>query len=78
MLVLGQTVLQGRLSDMGFVVYWLACFALTFLAILTAFLDLQALKSRTRQEQRNLFTSTLKDIEAEARNKPGRAGKNSG
>ena len=69
MLICGQTVLKGRLGALAFIVYWLFCFGLTGLAILIALLDARALQRRTRREQRDLFESTLKEIEAEARNK---------
>jgi len=67
MLVGGETALKGHLGDLGFLVYWLICLALTGLAILMAFLDVRALQRRTRQEQRDLLDSTLKKIEADAR-----------
>jgi len=67
MLICGQTVLKGRLGDLAFITYWLVCFGLTGLAIVVAFLDARALRRRTRQEQRDLFESTLKEVESEAR-----------
>jgi hypothetical protein len=67
MLIGGETVLKGKLGDLTFIVYWMVCFALTGLAILIAFLDARALQRRTRQEQRDLFETTLKQIETEAR-----------
>jgi hypothetical protein len=72
MLICGQTVLLGRLGAVAFVAYWLLCFVLTGLAVLVAFLDARALQRRTRQEQRDLFAATLKDIETEAKTKSGR------
>ena len=74
MLVAGQTVLQGRLSDFAFVVYWLICFVLTGLAVLVAFCDARALRHRTGQETRDLLQSTLQDIQREAKSKPRRPG----
>jgi len=72
MLICGQTVLKGKLGAVAFIAYWLLCFGLTGLAILVAFLDARALQRRTRQEQRNLFEATLKEIESEARTRPHR------
>ena len=66
MLVCGETVLQGRLGSASFIVYWLVCFILTGLALIVAFRDLRALQHRTRQQQRELLESTLKEIGTEA------------
>ena len=70
MLICGETVLKGKLGMLALLIYWLACFGLTGLAITVAFLDVRALQRRIRQEQRDLFASTLKKIEAEAKTKP--------
>ena len=70
MLICGQTVLKGRLGALVFIAYWLVCFGLTGLAILVALLDARALQRRTRQEQRDLFEATLKQIETEAKSRP--------
>lgn len=70
MLICGETGLKGKLGILAFLIYWLVCFALTGLAIMAAFLDVRALQRRIRQEQRDLFESTLKKIEAEAKTKP--------
>jgi membrane protein implicated in regulation of membrane protease activity len=67
MLICGETVLKGRLGDLTFIGYWLVCFALAGLAIVVAFLDARALQRQTRQEQRDLFETTLKQIETEAK-----------
>jgi hypothetical protein len=72
MLIGGETVLKGRLGNLAFIFYWLVCFGLTGLAILIAFLDARALQRRTRREQRELFETALKEIETEARARPGR------
>jgi hypothetical protein len=69
MLVGGETVLSGKLGNLAFLLYWLVCFGFTGLAILIAILDLLALQRRIRQEQNNLFTASLKEIEAKARTK---------
>jgi len=73
MLICGQTVLKGRLGALAFIAYWLVCFGLTGLAILVALLDARALQRRTRQEQRDLFEATLKQIETEAKSRPRRS-----
>jgi len=78
MLIGGETVLKGTLGDWASVLYWLVCFVLTGLAILVAFLDARALQHRTRQEQRELFETTLKEIETEAKNRPRRRDRSKG
>ena len=75
MLIGGETVLKGKLGGLGFMFYCLVCFALTGLAIAIAFLDARALERQTRQEQHDLYATTLKDIETKAkarRRRPGR------
>jgi hypothetical protein len=71
-LICGETVLKGKLGDLTFIAYWLVCFALTGMAIVVAFLDARALQRQTRHEQRDLFETTLKQIQSEARTRPGR------
>jgi len=67
MLVGGETALKDRLSAPGFLAYWLICLALTGMAILAAFLDVRALRERTRQEQHDLLENTLDEIKSEAK-----------
>jgi len=70
MLIVGETVLQGRLHNRAFLAYWLVCFALTGSAILVAFLDARALRRQTRQEAHDLLQNTLNEIASDARLKP--------
>jgi hypothetical protein len=72
MVIGGETRLKEWLSPVGTLVYWLLCLLFTALAIIVAFLDVWALQRRTRQEQRELFESTLTKIRAEAKTKPRR------
>ena len=65
MLIAGETLLPGRLSNAGFLLYWLVCSALTGLAIVVAFVDVRATQRRVREEQRDLFETTLRKIEQE-------------
>ena len=69
MLVWGQTVLRVRLEQRPrlFVLYWSACFLLTFAAIVTALLDVRATRKRARKEQQNLIERTIEDIDRESR-----------
>ena len=69
MLVLGQTVLDGRLHGGAYLLYWLVCFGFTFLAMLVALWDARALRHRSRKEERELFHNTLDQIIAEAKAK---------
>lgn len=72
MLVIGLTVLWGRLSNFAFLMYWLVCMVLTGLAMVVAILDARALRERTRREERALLETTLKDIVDDARKRPQR------
>ena len=67
MLVLGETVLNQRLSAAVFIVYWLVCFLLTMTAIVVAFADVKDLQRKAGREQRDLLEGTLDKIEEEAR-----------
>ncbi len=69
MLIAGETVLKGRLQNLGFLLYWLACFCLTGLAFLAALLDARALRQRARRQRRDLLETALKDIQSEARSR---------
>jgi hypothetical protein len=66
MLIAGQTVLRDRLRDLAFLVYWLACFGLTGLAVAVALLDARENRRRLREERRDLLQTTLKDIQSAA------------
>jgi hypothetical protein len=75
MLIAGESVLQGRLQNVNFVLYWLLCFVLTATAIIIAFLDARALRRQTREEARDLLQSTLKEIETDAKTRRGPQGR---
>lgn len=63
MLLLGQTVLKESLGQgIGFVLYWLACVALTGLAFLVALLDFWIMRRRGRAAQRDLLNEALEDL----------------
>jgi hypothetical protein len=68
MLVVGLTVLAPRLTGLGFVGYWLGCMGLTFLAALTALLDLWATSRRVRQAQQELLSQTVDELSHARRN----------
>jgi membrane protein implicated in regulation of membrane protease activity len=71
MLVADEYLLQGRLTGLAFLAYWLVCFIFTLLAICAAFLDVRALRRSTREEQRALFEQTLQNISREKTHKTG-------
>ncbi|MCI0539280.1 MAG: hypothetical protein L0Z50_29080 [Verrucomicrobiales bacterium] len=59
MLIWGQTILKPHLSGLGFILYWLGCFAFTILAMLTALLDFWIVRHRTREAQRDLLNKAI-------------------
>jgi hypothetical protein len=67
MMVAGETVLQGRLSPVGSLIYWITCFIVTALAAMTALLDAARVRAESRIEQRALIEETLRRIEVEKR-----------
>lgn len=71
MLIAGQTLLRGSLRGRGFIVFWLACFGFTFLAMLVAIWDAREIRRRTRRDQRSLLETTVHKIidDAEAKAK---------
>ena len=69
MLIWGQTILKPYLVGIGFVVYWLACMAFTGLALLTALLDIWAVRRRTREQHQDLLQRIFDEAEANDENK---------
>lgn len=66
LLIWGETILKPYLSGLVFVLYWLLCFGMTGLAILTAWLDIRAIRRRTRAEQEALLARSLQAIERDS------------
>ena len=64
MLIWGQTILKPLLEGIGFVLYWVACLAFTGLALITALLDIWAVRRRTREQQRDLLQRILDEGES--------------
>jgi hypothetical protein len=77
MLICGQTILPGRLTPAGFLIYWLICLVFTCAAIVIAFRDARDLQQKVQREHRSLLDDTLRTIETEARQKK-RAVRNNG
>src|SRR5258706_15277000 len=64
LLVWGETILKPYLGNgIGFILYWLACFFFTGLALLTALLDLWIVRRRARDAQRELWQKTFTETE---------------
>ncbi len=70
MLIWGQTILKPYLTNIAFVIYWLTCLFFTGLAMLTALLDIRAVRRRTRDEHRELFRHTMDDLESDEKEGP--------
>ena len=64
MLICGQTLLRNVLSGLPFVLYWVACFGLTALAMLTALLDFYITRKRTRAQHRDLIHNALSEFKS--------------
>jgi len=75
MLVAGQTVLRHVLDKLPFILYWLACFLFTGLAVLFSFKDVAGVQRQAREEQRELLDETIREIarQKEARSKDANA-----
>ena len=69
MLIWGQTILKPYLEGIGFMLYWLGCLAFTGLALITALLDIWAVRRRTREQQRDLLQRIFEEGEANEENK---------
>jgi hypothetical protein len=69
LLIAGQTFLAGTLKGVGYLFYWGACFAFTFLAMLVACWDMMAVRQRARSEQRVLLENALQEIARRKREK---------
>ena len=63
--------IEGQLSPLGFLLYWLGCFAFTITAVFIALADVKALRVRTQREQKDLLESTLKEIKTGASSRTG-------
>ena len=70
LLVLGETVLKHRLGGpKAFLGYWLACFLLTFVAMIMALRELGSVRRLGREDQRDLLEKVLEDVQTEARSR---------
>jgi len=67
------------LSKVSFILYWMVCIVVTFMAIVFAFLDVAGVQRQAREQQRELLEKTIQEIarqkEAKTGNAPGRGRK---
>jgi membrane protein implicated in regulation of membrane protease activity len=73
MLILGETVFRSSLSKVPFIIYWMACFVLTAMAVLFAFLDVAGVQRQAREQQRELLEKTIREIARQKEAKTGRS-----
>ncbi len=75
MLSWGLIVLRSRLEGVWFLGYWGLCFLFTFCALIIGLLDAHAVRTRVREEQRELIRQTLGEIEQAKKEKQTQPGK---
>ena len=73
MLILGETFLRQSLGKVPFILYWMACFVFTGMAILFAFLDVAGVQRQAREQQRELLEKTIREIARQKEVKAGRS-----
>jgi hypothetical protein len=61
LLIGGQTLLKPRLTGWMFIFYWGACFWFTGLALLTALLDVRAVRRDVEEEHHRLVKRILEE-----------------
>jgi len=59
MVLVGLSILKSSLDGVAYLVYWLVCIGLIFLALIFAFTDLQQVRHRFREEQRELIENAM-------------------
>ncbi|GEM_PF-1551416 len=74
MVVWGQTALKPALQGLEFILYWAVCMCLTFLALMTALLDLWIVRRRGREQKKKLVRDTLLDIQMDKERDNGKDG----
>lgn len=74
--ILGFTVLQGRLGPAATLLYWACCLLATLGAILCAMVDALRNLSESKRERRVLLEQTLREIDAERNRRKSGTGQN--
>jgi hypothetical protein len=69
LLILGQTLLKPYLDGASFIFYWLACILLTGLTLITALIDVQAVRRHAQEQQRDLLRDALKEVNRDGKGK---------
>ncbi len=59
MVLWGEIVFKSKLDGVTFLVYWTACFVLTGLAILSAILDIRAMRKEIVSRQKDILNKVL-------------------
>jgi len=59
LLIWGQTLLSPYLTGIWYLVYWLVCLIFTALAMITALLDMRAVRSRIREQHRQIVVNSF-------------------
>ena len=59
MVLAGLSILKSSLAGLAYLVYWTICIGFLFLALIFAFSDLQQVRHRSREEQRQLIESAM-------------------
>jgi len=78
MLIWGQTVLKPKLDGMGYILYWTGCFLFTFLALITALVDIWCVRRNQRNERRTLIKKTFTELEHLDDDQESNGGRSSG
>ena len=69
MVIWGFTALKTHLRQLAFVLYWLVCLCLAFIAMMTALWDMRVISRRERierQERREQTSKHLPESEGES------------
>ena len=69
LLILGQTLLKPHLKGLIFIFYWLACFLLTVLTLITALIDARAIRRQALEQHRELLRDALEEVERDEKGK---------
>lgn len=62
MLVVGQSWLKPHLDGLAYIIYWLICAVLTFVALMFAFVDLHTVRRGSKDQQRELIEDALEGL----------------
>ena len=70
MVTWGLIVLGSELRGFLFLFYWAACFLFTVAAIFIALVDMRAVRRRIQEEEEDLLTATVAEIERSKQKSP--------